>query len=169
MPNESLTFREIRVVDFPNVALLIERANAQRDHIPLPSSITDLDAVGNIRKKLDRHGAWAELATIDQHVAGICLGYPASEARDLPLEYADGEYISLLMVEPAHWGQRIATSLIDRAAERLRQRNKQQLLLLTRESENSRARGLYEHVGFTLTGDTRPSKYGVQVLYLMNL
>lgn len=166
---ESITSRDMHDADLPGVTLLIERANAQRDRLPLPVTPTDLRTVEKIKDKVNRPGAWADIASVGQSLAGVCLGYPVSQARDLPVEYTGGEYISLLMVEPAYWGRGIASKLLDQAADRTRQMNKQQLLLLTREAHNDHARGVYEHKGFTLTGDTRPSEYGLQVLYLMNL
>lgn len=169
IPKELVTFRELHEDDLPGVNLLIERADAQRDGLLLPSVLSDLEMVNKIQKKMLRPGAWADVAVLDDNLAGICLGYPVTEARDLPSEYADGEYISLLMVEPEYWGRRIASNLLDRTAERTRQRGKRQLLLLTKRDDNSHARAIYEHKGFTLTGDTRLSKYGQQVLYLINL
>lgn len=168
MPKELVTFRELHEDDLFGINLLIERADAQRDGLPLPSIPSDIEMVNKIQKKMLRAGAWADIAVLDDNLAGICLGYPVTEARDLPPQYANGEYISLLMVEPEYWGRRIASNLLDRAAERTRRRGKRQLLLLTKQDDNSHARSIYEHKGFTLTGDTRPSKYGQQVLYLLN-
>lgn len=157
------------MADTPSVALLIERANAQRDNLPLPEVLTDLKSVQKIQHKIHLPGAWAVRANFDSRLAGICIGYPVSQARDLPVQYAGGEYISLLMVEPAFWGRRVASTLIDYVAELARQKNSHELLLLTREAQNDHARTIYEHKGFVLTGDTRPSKYGTQVLYIMRL
>ncbi len=169
MSQESLAFREAQPDDFPAIALLIERANAQRDRQPLPETLTDASVVESLVAKSNKTGAWTDVALLEGKIAGISLGYPTSETTDLSGVYPSAEYISLLMVEPEHWGKRIASLLLDRAAERARHGNKHQLVLLTRETDNGHARQFYEHKGYTQTGNTRPSKYGRQVLYLLNL
>lgn len=169
MPNESITLRELQLVDCKSVALLIERANAQRDDQSLPDHLETESTVDNLKAKIEKTGTWADVACVDGDIGGIILGYPASEATDLPPEYLEATYISLLMVEPDHWGKGIASVLLNEAASRTQKNRNQQLLLLTRKANNLHARSIYEHKGYKQTGHTRRSKYGQQLLYLLDL
>ncbi len=56
-------------------------------------------------------------------------------------------YIDALAVDPKHWGEHIASQLMD-FAERIAQNNGYKLISLNVDKENSRAQQLYVHKGY---------------------
>lgn len=170
MSTESLCYRPAVEADLGAMALLMERANTFRDGQPLPERIEDESVVEDIRGRMHKPGAWTHVAVDEARLAGFMLGYPYSRGEDAPIDPIK-EYLSLLMVEPDYWGRGIASKLLDIAAERARQADKQQLLLWTRADENGHARIVYEHKGYVATGRTRMSRhgYGFQVQYAIDL
>lgn len=148
------------------MALVVERANAQRDAQPLPEALKDSDIAADLRTRLAKPGAWIYIAETGYAVTGLALGYPAPETDDKSQET---EHLSLLFVDPAYWGNRIASRLLDTVAANANSKGKQHLTLWTRQSNNEHARSVYEHKGFSLTNRTRRSMHGDQVEYKLDL
>ncbi len=167
MSAEAVQIRDTLPQETGAIALLIARANAQRDELTLPTAAND-SQVSNLQRRLNRPDSWALVAVNDDEVTGFALGYPLIE-EDAPSMTADTEYLSLLMIEPSAWSQGIASRLIEVVAERARIAGRSRLTLRTREADNERARGLYAHKGFVLTGNMKDSQYGRQVEYQLDL
>lgn len=169
MTVEDFEFRHAIGEDAEAISLVIQRANAARDGLALPIALTDSETRRDLGDRMVKPGSWAFVATAGSKIVGFALGYPSSEAAHL-LPDPDTEYLSLLMVDPDLWGQKVASRLIDMAVTQTSEKDRHQLILWTRYEENERARTFYEHKGFELTGETRVSeKRGLQVQYLMNL
>ncbi|MBX6748922.1 MAG: GNAT family N-acetyltransferase [Micromonosporaceae bacterium] len=66
----------------------------------------------------------------------------------------DAHRLQHLAVHPDHWGRGLARAAVDRAVARMT--GDPGLWCLR---DNTRARGLYEHLGWTLTDRTRRSEY----------
>lgn len=167
MSAESLEFRNAVPQEVGAIALVIARANAQRDGIVLPNAIEDTEAL-DLHERMNRPHAWTYVATKEDEIAGVALGYPRID-EDVPAADAETEYLSLLMVEPNAWGQGIASRLLDLVAERARNAGRSKLALWTRGDDNEHARVFYEHKGFVFTEQTRLSKHGQQVEYQLTL
>ncbi len=145
------------------MVLVLMRANAQRDNEPLPVSVGE-SQMTRMRHRVADPNRWAYVAADGERVVGIGLGYAGNGNTD-PATSERAEYLSHLMVEPDYWGRRIASQLLDMAAERARQAGKEYLTLWTRDANNELARRIYEHKGYVPTGYERDSQYGRQVHY----
>lgn len=167
MNHETITFRQALPQEAGAIALVLSRANAQRDEEPLPPSVTASEVV-HMRQRMAVSGTWTYVAADGERLAGFALGFPGDGTGEVGTEAA-AEYLSLLMVEPEYWGRRIASRLLDLAAERARAAGRSRLTLWTRDLDNEHARGAYEHKGFRLTGLARGSHYGRQVHYCREL
>ena len=139
------------------MALLIARANAQRDHSSLPNKASS-DQISGLKHRLDKPNTWVYIAIDQKRIAGLALGHSIGVGT---------QYLSLLMVEPDYWGKGIASKLINLIVDG--STGKEQLTLWTRIDDNDHARAVYEHKGFMPTGQTRLSKYGEQMEYRRNL
>ena len=166
---DALQFREALPQEIGGIALVLARANAERDGQLLPTSVEPLQT-REMQARWDKHGpdAWLYVATDDQNVVGFDFGYPSfgeGQADTTP----DTDYLSLLMVEPKYWGRRIASRLLDIVANQARESGRRHITLWTREADNAHARDVYQHKGFVLTNLARDSQYGCQVQYQLDL
>jgi GNAT superfamily N-acetyltransferase len=150
------------------MALVLERANAGRDKLPLPTSLQRPDTLQSIEDRLARPDAWAYAATAGEKVLGFAQGHPHGDSTELGADPL-AEHLSLLMVDPARQGEGLASKLLDIVAARALRTGMQAVTLWTREKDNDHARAVYEHKGFSRTGLTRDSKYGDQVHYKLDL
>lgn len=167
MSAESIEFRNAHPQEVGAIALVIARANAQRDGVILPNAVEGSEVL-DVQERMARPGAWTYVAVENDQVAGLALGYPRPEEGASPTA-EDTEYLSLLMVEPNSWGKGIASRLLDLVAEKARAAGRSRLTLRTREADNDHARSVYEHKGFAFTGVTKDSPYGLQVEYQLDL
>ncbi len=167
MSAETLQFRNAQPQEIGAIALVIARANAQRDGEALPIVVND-GQLSELQDRMDKPNTWAYVAVEGDEVTGLALGYPRTDEATPP-ESADTEYLSLLMVEPDSWGRGIASRLLDLVAERARLAGRSRLTLRTRAADNDHARSIYEHKGFASTGVTKESQYGRQVEYQLDL
>lgn len=155
------------VRDIGAMALVTQRASAFREDQPLPDQPSH-EAVADIEERITKDGFWTYMATDQNRMAGFVLGHPSSEQENIPSD-PDVEYLSLLMIDPDYWGQRVASRLLDAAAERAKHIGRKEMVLWTSQT-NHRARQVYEHKGFVLTDQTRISEYrGPQVQYSISL
>jgi GNAT superfamily N-acetyltransferase len=168
MSQEVIGFTQHSPVDLDAVALVLVRASAERDGLAPPDEVHNPMLAADLRERLARPGAWIDIARADDKVVGFALGYPSAEADGIPAD-DDTEYLSLLFVDPDYWGRRIASRLLDSAAERVRTDDKRRIMLWTRKNGNAHARRFYEHKGYMPTGMTRSSKHGEQILYLLDV
>ncbi len=170
MSAESIQFRAAVEADLGAMALVMECANALRDGRSLPASIENDTVLDDLHSRMHKEGAWTHVAADQKRIAGFMVGYPYSRGVEAPVDPTK-EYLSLLMIDPDYWGKGIAGRLLDIAASRARQADKQQLLLWTRTEDNERAKAVYERKGYVVTGSTRISQhgYGLQVQYALDL
>jgi GNAT superfamily N-acetyltransferase len=167
MSAEAVEFRDAIPQEIGAMALVIARANAQRDGEPIPTGVDDAQIL-DLQERMSRPNAWTYVAVNEGGLVGVALGYPRAN-EGAPSRTVDTEYLSLLMVEPDSWGKGIASRLLDLVAERARLAGRSYLTLRTRDESNGRARSVYEHKGFSLTGVTKDSQYGRQVEYQLDL
>lgn len=167
MSVEAIQIRDADPQEIGAIALLVARANAQRDGEPLPTATTD-DQISDLEGRMDKPNTWAYVAVENDQVIGLALGYPHIDENISPTT-ADTEYLSLLMIEPNSWGKGIASRLLELVIDRARVAGRSRLTLRTRDEDNDHARSVYEHKGFGLTGATKESQYGRQVEYQLDL
>lgn len=167
---ESIQYRDAVETDLGAIALVMQRANALRDGQPLPACVDDAVILDDLHTRMNKDGAWTHVAAHHQRIAGFALGYPYSKGENAPVDPVT-EYLSLLMVEPDYWGRGIAGKLLDIVAARAREAHKNRLVLWTRQDDNIHARSVYEHKGYTATGETRLSRhgFGLQMQYALDL
>jgi GNAT superfamily N-acetyltransferase len=153
--------------DVGALALVLARANAKRDDLPLPTGVSQASC-GDLEGRMNIPGAWTHVAVNAGKAVGFALGYPSSEVSSIPTD-SETDYLSLLMVEPEFWGRGVASSLLDSINDYTRQANKQHLVLWTRQANNSRTQSVYLHKGYKLTGKTRDSRHGPQFQFMLDL
>ena len=167
MSAEGIEFRHAAPQEVGAMALVLARANAQRDGSPLPVGIGDSQVL-EMQERMDRANVWTYVAADGEEIAGFALGHPRTE-EEQPATDTDTEHLSFLMIEPDYWGRHIASRLLDLVADRARIAGRSRLTLWTRHEDNTHARNVYEHKGFALTRLTRDSPYGQQVHYQLDL
>jgi GNAT superfamily N-acetyltransferase len=167
MEINNLEFRKSKPSELNDMALVLDRAKAKRDSLPLPSKPSS-QSIKDIQIRLDRIGASAQIAVINDNIVGFALFHPLVEA-DKTIKNTDTIHLALLMVDPEHWGKRIASKLIDLIANQAKRAGRRYITLWTNEHNNERARALYEHKGFQKTGKSKTGKEGQQVHYQLEL
>lgn len=162
-------FRQADPSEVEEITLVQERANAARDGNPLPTAIeSDGQAIGAMKARMNRIEAQVNVATLGEKIVGFSLTHLLVDSEH-SISNSDTQHLSLLMVDPDYWGRRVASRLLDIAAEQARNSGRRHLTLWTRVANNSRARTVYAHKGFILTGIERTSEYGDQVQYQLDL
>lgn len=165
---ENILIRTGTLADLGILALVMERAYAQRDSLALPANASEATHK-ELEDDYNTPGAWTHVAVTGGTVAGFALGFPASEAADITTDPRT-EYLSLLMVEPEFWGRGIASCLLDKVEDRARQADKQQVVLWTRQTNNRRTQSVYERRQYNRTSNTKDDgPYGPQYQYRLNL
>ncbi len=168
-PDLELTYRPAAQGDTQEMAVLAERARAERSQQPLPLAVTDKLELARISERIQRPGAWTHLAYDGQRLVGFVAGDPTlTEDRDAFIE--GSEHLGMLMVDPEYWGRGIGEQLLDWAAEHNRAKGMQHIELWT-PKDNVRARALYERKGYYLTGaEKRLEERGVEgIQYQLDL
>ena len=171
MSAEAIEFRDASSQEIGAIALVIARAHAYRDGIPLPTATGDSQTLGlqeYLHEYMGRPDVWAYAAVSPEGVVGFASGYPHTD-EETPATTADTEYLSFLMVEPDCWNMRIASRLLDIVADRARRAGRSRVMLWTRDEDNNHARAVYEHKGYVPSGISRESRHGRQVQYQLDL
>jgi len=154
--------------DIGAMALVLERANAERDGLLPPLEVTDLERASEVKERAAKPSAWIYVADGPDGVAAFVLGHASSEEETLVSD-DNVEYLSLLMTDPTHWGRGLGRSLLFEAEANIRAAGKKQVVLWT-QLGNGRARRLYERSGYRLTDQTRVSVHqGQLVQYQLDL
>ena len=167
---ESVDFelRQGRISDIGAMALVLERANAQKNGDKLQEGIIDPETYIRIQQRLEKPHSWSYVSIHADKVVGFVIGHPSVEDETLIAD-PKAEHLALLMTDPDFWGRGIATELLNVATQHAREIGNERMVLWTAQS-NTRARSLYEQNGFKLIDQTRISKYqGLLVQYLLNL
>lgn len=150
-------YRPGLISDLGSMALLMDRADAQRFDEPLPESQYSQATLGRIHERLTKPHAWSYVATFSGRMGGFVIGHPSSEEVTLPSDPAV-EHIALLMIEPDVWRRRVGTTLLDLSSKHAKLIGKSGLVLWTGKA-NDRAQRFYEHYGYYQTNVTRTSQY----------
>jgi GNAT superfamily N-acetyltransferase len=167
MTLNNIDFKVANSDEIYKLALVMERAKAKRDLLDAPTEPSK-QTLEDVQTRLDRIGAKAHVAVYDGETVGFVLSHPLVELEKT-VENTDTQHLALLMVDPEHWGKRIASKLIDQTMEQARQSGKHYVTLWTNELDNERARAVYEHKGFKLTGAHKVGQEGKQVHYQADL
>lgn len=148
MSIEQLQFRQPEKHEIGDLALVMDRANAQRDGRPLPGIDSDAsyDALAD---RMRRVGAWTHVAVDNREYAGFVLTHP--------------------LIDPDYWGKRVASQLVDIVIERARENSRHSITLWTREADNERARIFYTRKGFMRNGLARGDGLDTQIQYQLDL
>lgn len=149
------------------MALVLERAVASRDGLPLPVVVREQSSHEDIESHLEFSDAWMYVAEdLDgDKIVGFVIGHSPLTPRIA----TTAEYLALLMTEPNYWGFGIGTALLDRAAEEARAKSKHEVFLWV-AATNVRARRLYEHHGYRLAERQRVhERQGLSELYRLGL
>lgn len=162
---EAFVFREAKPADYYDVALVMARANAQRDGESVPSTLDDNNSLDDVLLRINRASAWTYVAACGEKVVGFTLCHAVMDPESLS---PDTEHLSLLMVDPDYWGMRVASQLLDLTVEHARDLNRLRVTLWT-QSSNARARAFYAHKRFIYGSIKRPSAAGWQVQYQLDL
>lgn len=169
MSSEQVAYRQADHSEIGALALVYERAIAGRDGSPLPIAVEDASpSFDEILSRMERIAAWTCVAACGEKIVGFALSHPLLDTKYADVD-SDTEHLSFLMVDPDYWGQRVGSRLLDITAEHARENAKRRVTLWTREPDNARARSVYEHKGFTLTGVHRTTENGPQVQYQLDL
>lgn len=169
MSRESFGFRQANPHELAELTIVMERANAGRDGNPLPTSMEGKsEAIEAMRARMNKIAAETYVATLGEKIVGFSMSHPLIDPEHTDSD-GDTQHLSLLMVDPDYWGERIASKLMDITVEHARNSGKRQLTLWTRKADNSRAQAVYGHKGFILTGVERLSEHGEQVQYQLGL
>ena len=159
----SIIIKPAQPQDAQAIVLLTEQAEAARNHKPILAIATDKEAVKARREDLLKQSTWAALAYDTDRPVGCIFGRPVEETQGL-------EHLSVLMIHPDYWGKGIGTSLVSWMKEVLIAKGSDTVDLWTEDS-NTRARNLYEHLGFVCTGEENYNeKYKQQqIRYILTL
>lgn len=166
MSRESIHFKVINPItietqQIEELAFITGRANAARDGEPLPEQ-AEIAQVDDLQRRLNKPNAWTELALYGKATVGFALGYPEEDQPNT-------EYLSMLMVDPDHWGKGAGIGLLDQLVDRARDAGRERITLKTRAADNERAQRLYTKYGFTVTGPLIESVWGDQEKYELPL
>lgn len=108
------------------------------------------------------------MAMDDDTPVGFALGF---QARD-----ADGEgppipglcHISMIMVSPTRWGQRVGTALVTAILKEARARGFERAQLWT-HLDNVRGQRLYARLGFVASGREKMDDGGEMIMHLLRV
>lgn len=166
MTAETIAFRPVEPGEIEDLALVMERANAQRDNVlPLPT-LASSQSLEDVRVRVHRAEAYTHIAAHGRRIVGFALSHPLVDGEGGAV---DTDHLALLMIDPDYWGRRIASRLLDFTVQRARDRGMHSLTLWTRATDNARAQEVYVHKGFVLTGNQKVNGQGKQVQYQLDL
>ena len=159
----SITIKPAQPEDARTIVLLTEQAEDARSYKPVLTIVQDTEAVKARREDLLKQSTWAAIAYDLDRPVGCIFGRPVEETHGL-------EHLSVLMIHPGYWGKGIGTSLVNWMKRELIAKGSEMVDLWTEDS-NTRARELYEHLGFIATGEEKYNeKYKQQqVRYILSL
>jgi ribosomal protein S18 acetylase RimI-like enzyme len=160
----AITFETAGVTDLDTMAELWVRAHAVR------SIVTTVDVAATrdiLRARIGAAGAWFVLVRERELVVGMAHGLPARE-RDGEGDVVPGlMHLSMVAVDPDHWGRGIGYQLTEHALRRAQGSGFEKIQLWTHQT-NLRARRLYESLGFLLAGREKRDERGESiVLYVL--
>jgi ribosomal protein S18 acetylase RimI-like enzyme len=147
---ERFDFRPAEPDDAAQLVLLSEQAIAARKGLPIPEQVKDTGSIERNQELLSKDTTWSRLVFDGPKLVGFALGLPATDPTTGQV-IAKREHLSLLMIDPKHWGEGIGSNLLDWIDNELAGRGVEAIDLWT-ESDNTRAQTLYERKGYRATG-----------------
>jgi ribosomal protein S18 acetylase RimI-like enzyme len=162
----ALTFETAGATDLDTMAELWVRAHTARttrsgqafDNLSVTGTTRDI-----LRARIGAAGAWFVLVRKRGQVVGMAHGLPARE-RDGEGEVVPGlMHLSMVAVDPDHWGRGIGYQLTEHALRRAQRSGFEKVQLWTHQT-NLRARRLYESLGFLLAGREKLDERGESIV-----
>lgn len=167
---ESLSGFEVRS-GFPDdieaMALLTERADADRAGRPLPIVIPEgSEDYADLLERQHYAGFWSHLVFDGDRLAGFTAGYPGSwKGED---DGSNSDYLWLLMIDPDYQRKGIGRSLLRLAGASAYETGASSLVLFT-ATDNHRAISLYESEGYRRTGVVISDRQGELAKYTLGI
>jgi len=151
--------------DAPRIAhIWLEAHVARRGHF---DDLADIRAV--IAERLRKRDSAFFLAKEAEHVVGIGSQLPARASDGTGPVVPGLMHLSMIAVDPAHWGKGIGKALTEHGVHRAQRLGYDAIQLWTHVS-NTRAQRLYTSVGFQETGREKTDDRGERIrLYVLRL
>lgn len=155
------------IAEAVDMALIMERATAERASQPLPQQPSE-EEVLCLERRMSIHNSWAFAAYLGGRMTGFVVGHPSIFESTVDQSF-DKEYLALLMVDPEHWGSGVGTKLLNSANDHANKIGKKSIELWT-VSNNHRAKSLYKNRGYRLVDKPqRQTRHGLSDLYRLDL
>lgn len=138
------------------------RANVARGKVPGP------DRIDRVYAKLADPTALTIVAVQDDDIVGMALAEPGREHDSTGALFPELCHLSMLFVDPRHWGERIGQDLLDAVGETAVHCGHTQLQVWTGR-HNHRALRLYQRAGFQPSGRTERLDTGEPVIHLARI
>jgi ribosomal protein S18 acetylase RimI-like enzyme len=160
---------EIQEAAFPDASFMADlwlKANTARRHGRLE---VRADARALIEERMRSPGSLFVLAKIAGRIVGIASQLPARESDGTGPIIPGLVHLSMIAVDPAHWGKGVGKALTEYCVRRAAKLGYTSIQLWTQIS-NERARRLYSSVGFVEGGREKTDDRGEQIrLYVLCL
>jgi ribosomal protein S18 acetylase RimI-like enzyme len=131
-------------------------ANIKRGHMPSPARIA------RVREKLHDQSACLVVGSNHERVIAMALIEPGRAEHGQGVVTSGVGHISMVFVDPEHWGQGIGGQLLDAVHREMGARDWSLSSLWTR-ADNLRARRLYEGHGYRNAGDVQQLSGGAEI------
>lgn len=158
--NEVHTRLLTRPGDLAAAVRVWQLANVARGKVP------DENRCARVRTKLSDANALAVLAIEAGEVVGMALAEAGRDDDGVGPLLPQLCHISMVFVDPDHWGRRIGRQLLDTVADHAARRGHLVLQLWTAQT-NHRAQRLYQRAGFRPTGHTKDLPTGQPIIQLV--
>ena len=152
---------------FPAVANLWHRAQVARGGAT--SAEDENGTLELIRKRAATGDAWFAGRWSDDRLVAIVHGMHARENDGAGQQIPGLMHLSMVAVEPECWGRGLGRAATEFALDEARRLGYDSVQLWT-HLHNTRARRLYEHLGFVASGRRKDDGLGNEILhYMLNL
>ena len=137
--------RPAKPAELPAARNVWRKANIARGKSP------DAARIHRVDRKLADPAAVVLVALDGTVIVGMTLAEPGRAADGAGPELPELWHVSMVFVDPDHWGRRIGVVLLDELAARAGAAGKHRLQLWTGQA-NERAQRLYRRAGFVASG-----------------
>lgn len=145
--DDAMVIRRGRQEDHPAAIGVWHAANLCRGVVPSPQR------VDRVRRKLAEPDAVVLIGWVDDQARAMVLAEPWREADGAGPVVADRGHVSMVFVDPHHWGRGLGTGMLAELHRAAEQQRWTRMSLWTRES-NHPAQRLYLRAGYRPTGRT---------------
>lgn len=149
-----LIYRSAQSGEAEQIALLEDRAEAQRLAIPLGEAPESQKVLG-IQRRLSQATTLSVLAVDKGEIAGFIFGYPLAEP---PQNERLRFHIGAMAVLPECWGRRIGTTLVQQFVGAAERAGAQEINAWS-AIDNEGIRRIDQRMGFVRTGNIRQRPY----------